>query len=115
MGDRSKYLGQVPESHEDTVHELLANELYDDSPPEGVDNKYWDQRYRLFSRFQQIDFTTGEHSQIQLDEESWYSVTPECIADYITECCVGSWPCIIGDGDDETHHQYTEGGKLVGG
>ena len=64
--DRSKYLGQVPESHEDTVHELLANELYDDSPPEGVDNKYWDQRYRLFSRFQQIDFTTGEHSQVIL-------------------------------------------------
>lgn len=34
-------------------------------------NKYYSQRYQLFSRFDQ---------GIQLDEESWYSVTPEKIA-----------------------------------
>ena len=66
MLDRSKYLGEIPSSYEDTVHELLANERHDDLPPEGVDNKYWDQRYRLFSRFQQIDCTTGQLTEVIL-------------------------------------------------
>ncbi|KAK1386006.1 Trimethylguanosine synthase [Heracleum sosnowskyi] len=33
--------------------------------------KYWRQRYDLFSRYDE---------GIELDEEGWYSVTPECIA-----------------------------------
>eukprot|EP00042_Codosiga_hollandica_P046907 m.501413 g.501413 ORF g.501413 m.501413 type:complete len:886 (-) comp57329_c0_seq88:156-2813(-) len=41
-------------------------------------HKYWLQRYRLFSRFDQ---------GIQLDEESWYSVTPERLAEHIAERC----------------------------
>lgn len=36
--------------------------------------KYWVQRHRLFSRFDQ---------GIQLDEQGWYSVTPEQIADHV--------------------------------
>jgi hypothetical protein len=40
--------------------------------------KYWQQRYRLFSRFDQ---------GIQLDHESWYSVTPEAIAAHTAEKC----------------------------
>jgi hypothetical protein len=36
--------------------------------------QYWAQRYRLFSRYDE---------GIQLDEESWYSVTPEKIAEHI--------------------------------
>ncbi len=40
--------------------------------------KYWFQRYRLFSRFDQ---------GIKLDTESWYSVTPEKIAQHIAERC----------------------------
>jgi len=36
--------------------------------------KYWNQRRRLFSRF--------DHG-VQLDEEGWYSVTPEQIADHV--------------------------------
>ncbi|TPX32214.1 hypothetical protein SmJEL517_g04627 [Synchytrium microbalum] len=36
--------------------------------------KYFNQRYSLFSRFDE---------GVQLDEESWYSVTPECIARHI--------------------------------
>jgi trimethylguanosine synthase len=36
--------------------------------------KYWNQRRRLFSRFD---------DGIQLDEEGWFSVTPEQIADYV--------------------------------
>lgn len=39
-----------------------------------VDDKYWAQRHRLFSRFD---------DGIQLDRESWYSVTPEAIANHI--------------------------------
>jgi len=40
--------------------------------------KYYAQRYRLFSRFDQ---------GIKMDEESWYSVTPEAIAEHIAERC----------------------------
>lgn len=38
--------------------------------------KYWNQRYNLFSRFD---------DGIQLDDEAWYSVTPENIARHIAE------------------------------
>lgn len=41
--------------------------------------KYYEQRYRLFSRFDE---------GIMLDEESWYSVTPEPIARHIAERCI---------------------------
>ncbi|ESO98940.1 hypothetical protein LOTGIDRAFT_113851 [Lottia gigantea] len=40
--------------------------------------KYWYQRYRLFSRFDE---------GIQLDRESWFSVTPEKISEHIAERC----------------------------
>ena len=39
-------------------------------------NKYWKQRYSLFSKFDE---------GIKLDEESWFSVTPEKIAEHIAE------------------------------
>ncbi|XP_020668629.3 trimethylguanosine synthase [Pogona vitticeps] len=38
--------------------------------------KYWAQRYRLFSRFDE---------GIQLDREGWFSVTPEKIAEHIAD------------------------------
>merc|ERR1719354_227966 len=41
-------------------------------------NKYWAQRYRLFSLYDE---------GILLDEESWYSVTPEKIAEHIAYRC----------------------------
>ena len=40
--------------------------------------KYWFQRYRLFSKFD---------SGIWMDRESWFSVTPEKIAQHIAERC----------------------------
>ena len=40
--------------------------------------KYWAQRYRLFSRFD---------DGIRMDKEGWFSVTPECIAKHIAERC----------------------------
>jgi len=50
-----------------------------DIPPEltGV-SKYWAQRYRLFSKYDK---------GIRMDEESWYSVTPEKIARHIALKC----------------------------
>ena len=40
--------------------------------------KYWKQRFRFFSKFD---------DGIQLDKESWFSVTPEAIASHIAERC----------------------------
>lgn len=50
------------------------------SPYPHVPNKYWGQRYRYFSRFDE---------GVTMDEEGWYSVTPEAIARHIAErvCC----------------------------
>ena len=44
-----------------------------------VHAKYWDQRYRLFSRFDK---------GVKMDAESWYSVTPESIAQHIAQHCL---------------------------
>ena len=41
-------------------------------------SKYWAQRYRLFSLYDE---------GVRLDPESWYSVTPEKIAQHIAERC----------------------------
>ncbi|KAM6216122.1 trimethylguanosine synthase [Rhynchocyon petersi] len=52
--------------------------------------KYWVQRYRLFSRFD---------DGIKLDREGWFSVTPEKIAQHIAERVSKSLNCdIIVDG-----------------
>jgi len=47
--------------------------------PRCVSDKYLYQRYRLFERFD---------DGIVLDEESWFSVTPEKIARHIAERCL---------------------------
>ena len=44
--------------------------------PEGVHPKYWDQRYRLFRKFDM---------GIQLDPESWFSITPEVVGTYLAK------------------------------
>lgn len=54
--------------------------------------KYWNQRYNLFSRYD---------DGIQMDEESWYSVTPEKIAKHIAKRfhkSLGSGHKVIVDG-----------------
>ncbi|XP_074603312.1 trimethylguanosine synthase 1 [Brevipalpus obovatus] len=51
-------------------------------------SKYYAQRYRIFSLFDE---------GIQLDHESWYSTTPEEIARHIAKKCVENQPCIILD------------------
>jgi trimethylguanosine synthase len=44
--------------------------------PDVVHDKYWVQRRRLFSKFDQ---------GVQLDGQGWYSVTPEIIADHVAK------------------------------
>lgn len=44
--------------------------------PENVHEKYWDQRYRIFTKYDE---------GILLDEESWYSITYESVAKHIVE------------------------------
>lgn len=45
-------------------------------PKDEVPDKYWAQRKRLFSKFEE---------GIQLDKESWYSVTPEAISRHVAK------------------------------
>ncbi|XP_033118702.1 trimethylguanosine synthase-like [Anneissia japonica] len=76
------------EEIEERIGEKSAKEIvvYDDPQirnyPEVVDNpellKYWAQRYRLFSRFDK---------GIRMDKESWFSVTPEKIAQHHASRC----------------------------
>jgi hypothetical protein len=65
--DRISGLVDIPESYFDEIENHFAFERVDAHPPAGLDIplKYWDQRYRLFSKFD-----LGIH----LDKESWYSV-----------------------------------------
>eukprot|EP00300_Choanocystis_sp_HF-7_P014857 c18855_g1_i3.p1 GENE.c18855_g1_i3~~c18855_g1_i3.p1 ORF type:complete len:207 (-),score=49.04 c18855_g1_i3:17-637(-) len=49
-------------------------------PPVRPAIKYYSQRYHLFSRFD---------DGIQMDEEGWFSVTPEAIARHIAQRCKG--------------------------
>lgn len=63
-----------PEAEE--VRLLMRFASRSKSPYPHVPSKYWGQRYRFFSRF---DEGAG------LDQEGWYSVTPEVIARHIAE------------------------------
>jgi len=71
-----------PKKSHNYKHGPLKQIIYDTNlniPPElaGV-SKYWAQRYRLFSKYDE---------GIRMDEESWYSVTPEKIARHIALKC----------------------------
>ena len=48
------------------------------NPPDESLAKYWHQRYRLFSRYDE---------GIKMDDEAWFSVTPERIAQHIAHRC----------------------------
>ena len=45
--------------------------------------RYWHQRYRLFSRYD---------DGIWMDEEAWYSVTPEGIARHLARFIANKFP-----------------------
>ena len=71
---------QVGTDKEEEERFLMRCASRSKSPYPHVPNKYWGQRYRYFSRFDE---------GVTMDEEGWYSVTPEAIALHIAErvCC----------------------------
>lgn len=56
---------------------MTSVDLVPDEIPSSI-SKYWLQRYLLFSRF---------NDGIKMDEEGWFSVTPEIIAKHHAERC----------------------------
>jgi len=64
-----------------TTHVIPLGPPYDPDPcgqPSWVPDKYWSQRYSLFSKYDE---------GILMDEESWYSVTHEAVAQVIAHTC----------------------------
>lgn len=80
---RRVQLAEIPAAERADAHkkvqldELFINQL---GMPENIHLKYWDQRYRLLSRYD---------AGVRLDEESWYSITPEAVAKHVTASCIG--------------------------
>jgi len=62
----------------DIVFRVKAKRGRDQECPPSVKPSYWEKRYFLFSKFD---------DGVQLDETSWFSVTPELIAKRIAEKC----------------------------
>jgi trimethylguanosine synthase len=70
------YDGENYEYYDEEEYSYQENEY--ECPEDEEIAKYWLQRYRLFSRFDE---------GIMMDKEAWYSVTPEKIAQHIAERC----------------------------
>jgi len=83
-------LATIPAEDRHEAHKLVQideQRILTENMPSGVHLKYWDQRYRLLSLFDQ---------GIKLDAESWYSITPEAVAKHVTSSCIGrarEWKC----------------------
>ncbi|RIA91568.1 RNA cap guanine-N2 methyltransferase-domain-containing protein [Glomus cerebriforme] len=61
----------------DNLSKLLFRPTSSKHLPRGLE-KYWHQRYLLFSLYDE---------GIMMDEEGWYSVTPEYLAEYLAKRC----------------------------
>lgn len=73
----------VPAAERAHAHQLVQQDeqrILQIGMPAGIHLKYWDQRYRLLSRFDR---------GVKLDAESWYSITPEAVARHVTASCLG--------------------------
>ncbi len=69
----------------DTNHNIYMDRTVP-NPNKNIHDKYWVQRRRLFSRFDR---------GIQLDDEGWYSVTPEIIADHVASQLAAMLPNLM--------------------
>jgi trimethylguanosine synthase len=63
---------------EESRENCLDKTENESNPPDQSLAKYWHQRYRLFSRYDE---------GIKMDDEAWFSVTPERIAKHIAHRC----------------------------
>ncbi len=71
----------VPNNQQQKLYTVWEHDFYYQmalNRPADVHEKYWDQRYRIFDRFDQ---------GATLDAESWYSITYQVVADYIAQLC----------------------------
>lgn len=75
-------LHPLRQSQRERIHEIVQQDetavLRRGCPPK-VHCKYWNQRFRLLSRFD---------DGVLLDDESWFSITPEAAAQYVTKRCL---------------------------
>ncbi|GAB6032771.1 hypothetical protein CHUAL_011635 [Chamberlinius hualienensis] len=67
---------EVSQSYDDYNSPEETLPVENDANSKEIPRKYWCQRYRLFSKYDE---------GIELDRESWFSVTPEKIADHIAK------------------------------
>lgn len=68
--------------HINTVYQQIDEDFWFQlkvNKPIYLHDKYWDQRYRIFNKYD---------DGIELDEESWYSITYENVANHITDRCL---------------------------
>ncbi|OQR66806.1 hypothetical protein BIW11_13915 [Tropilaelaps mercedesae] len=70
---RLKKIKRESHNHRKNPNVISADAL-EDAPKDARLAKYWSQRYRLFRKFD---------DGIQMDDEGWFSVTPEKIAEHI--------------------------------
>ncbi|KAG9147102.1 hypothetical protein Leryth_005356 [Lithospermum erythrorhizon] len=92
----------VDEKTSSHAERLLSNASEESISP--IISKYWSQRYTLFSRF---------NDGIIMDEEGWFSVTPELIAKHHASRCGGGCiiDCFTGVGGNTIH--FAERGNHV--
>jgi len=77
--ERAVALQNVPTERVNEINEYIMLETLHQAMGSVEDiKKYYDQRYRLFSKFDR---------GIRLDTESWFSITPECISIDIADKC----------------------------
>lgn len=72
----------------------------DPNPFCNVPDKYWTQRFRLFSQFER---------GVKMDDEGWYSVTPERVSQHIAERCRSDVvvDCFVGCGGNAIQFALT--------
>ena len=75
--DRSKWLKPVSPEYVSMINECLEIEGGDMTSNAAMHPKFWDQRYRIFSKY--------DCGVLIPDEESWFSVTPEEIGIHIAK------------------------------
>ena len=77
-GDKTQNLHYKVTTAEESGENCLDKTESESYPPHQNLAKYWHQRYRLFSRYDE---------GIKMDGEAWFSVTPERIAKHIAHRC----------------------------
>lgn len=85
-GNKKKQQQQPPHNNNHHHHHLPGGDngdgILNPYPSSSVPDKFWAQRKRLFSRYDDgIQIGDGNHN----DFEMWYSVTPESIANHVAE------------------------------